>query len=78
MRQQEKRRILATICLIGVLCIMLVCVSAFAAEIRHENNNLISANTALQGEVDTLDVQIKTKTGIDFIETYATTKLGMV
>lgn len=56
----------------------MVVLTAYAAELRCENNDLISANKALQGEVDTLDVKIKTATNVDHIEKVAKSKLGMV
>ena len=74
----EKKRILITIVIIGILCIATVLAGAFAAEIKAENNTLTKANTALQGEVDTLSVQIKTSNSIDHIEDVAINQLGMV
>ena len=57
---------------------MMVVLTAFAAQIRHENNELETKNEALQGEVDTLSVKIKSANSIDHIEKVATKKLGMV
>ena len=78
MKSLDKRRILTSAILVGVICIMMVVLSAYSAELRCENNDLIAANEALQGEIDTLNVKIKSVNNIDHIEKTATTKLGMV
>lgn len=78
MRNEGKRRILTGVVLIGLICVIMVVVSAYSAELRVENNRLISANEALQGEIDTLSVKIKSANNIEHIEQVATGKLGMV
>ena len=77
-KAQDKKRIILTILLVGMICIMMVVLTAFAAQLRHENNELETKNEALQGEVDTLSVKIKSANSIDHIEKVATKKLGMV
>ena len=74
----DKRRILTSAIIIGIICILMVVFSAYSAELRCENNVLIAENEALQGEIDTLNVKIKSVNNIDHIEKTATTKLGMV
>ena len=78
MKSLEKRRLLTSAIMIGIVCIIMVVLSAYSAELRCENNRLIAENEALQGEIDTLDVKIKSVNNIDHIEKTATTKLGMV
>ncbi len=78
MKTQEKKRILGGAIVIGLICIMMVVFAAYGAELRCENNDLMAANEALQGEIDTLNVKIKSANNIDHIETVATKKLGMV
>ena len=74
----DKKRILMGILVIGFLCILLVIMTAYAAEIRCENNDLISGNEALQSEVETLQIKIKTESNIEYIEKVAKERLGMV
>ena len=74
----DKRGILTSAIIIGIICILMVVFSAYSAELRCENNVLIAENEALQGEIDTLNVKIKSVNNIDQIEKTATTKLGMV
>lgn len=78
MKNQEKKRILGGTIIIGLICIMMVVFAAYGAELRCENNELMAANEALQGEIDTLSVKIKSANNIDHIEYVATKKLGMV
>ena len=78
MKNQEKKRILTGAILIGLICIMMVVLAAYGAELRCENNELMSANEALQGEIDTLSVKIKSANNIEHIENVASNKLGMV
>jgi len=78
MKNQEKKRIIGGAFIIGLICIMMVVFAAYGAELRCENNDLMAANEALQGEIDTLNIKIKSANNIDHIEKVATGKLGMV
>ena len=66
------------IMLIGFICIAMVVMTAYAAELRCENNALIAKNKVLQGEVDTLGIKINTANNIEQIEKVAKEKLGMI
>ena len=72
MKKQDKKRILTGAAVIGLICIIMVVVTAYAAELKVENNE------TLQGEIDTLNVKIKSANNIEHIEKIATGKLGMV
>lgn len=78
MKSLDKKRILLSAIMIGIVCILMVVFTAYSAELRCENNALIAENEALQGEIDTLNVKIKSANNIDHIEEVATKKLGMV
>lgn len=78
MKATDKKRILTVIFLIGFICITMVIMTAYAAELRCENNALISSNEALQSEVETLQIRIKTESNIEYIEHVAKDRLGMV
>jgi cell division protein FtsL len=78
MRNQDKRKILFGMVKIGFICIIMVVITAYAAELRCENNELITANETLQGEIETLDIKIKSANNIEYIEKVATEELGMV
>ena len=78
MRAQGNKRILLGLVVVGIISIFIVVLSAYSAELKMENNKLASANEALQGEIDTLNVKIKSANNVEHIEYIATTKLGMV
>lgn len=78
MTNQDKKRILKGAVLIGIICIIMVVVTAYSAELKCENNELLTSNEAIQGEIDTLNVEIKSANNIEYIEKMATEKLGMV
>ena len=67
-----------SIVLVGMICILLVVLSAYSAELKMTNNQLDQNNRILQDEIDTLDVKIKAANSLEHIETVATSKLGMV
>ena len=61
-----------SIVLVGMICIFLVVLSAYSAELKMTNNQLDQNNRILQ------DVKIKAANSLEHIETVATSKLGMV
>ena len=78
MKIEEKKRVLTGAIIVGLICIIMVVLVAYGAELRCKNNELLAANETLQGEIDTLNIKIKSANNIDHIEEVATTKLGMV
>ena len=78
MTLQDRRRIMFVIFFIGFVCITVVVMSALSAELRHENNLLINENEELSGEVETINVKIKSVNSVEHIEKVAREDLGMV
>ncbi len=78
MSKTDKRRVILTIVLAGLIFVVMVVMTAYAAELRCENNELIAKNKTLQGEVDTLGVKIKASNNVAHIEKQAKRRLGMV
>ena len=78
MKACNKRKVILNMLAGGILCIVLVVLTAYSAELKCDNNGLINENEALQGEIDTLKIKIKSANNIEHIEAYATEKLGMV
>ena len=74
----SQRRVLFNIVFIGLICVFIVVLTAYATELRVDNNRLISNINTLQGEVDTLNVRIKQANNIEHIEQVAVQRLGMV
>ena len=78
MLAKSEKRILYSIVLVGLICVFIVVLTAYATELRVHNNNLISNINLLQGEIDTLNVRIKEANNIQHIERVAVQQLGMV
>jgi cell division protein FtsL len=77
MKTREKNRVIFAIMAIGVVMILLVMITAYAAELRHENNQLLTKNSEISGEAETLSAEIKSSGSISHIEGAATKKYGM-
>ena len=78
MAYNAQKRALFNIFFIGIICVFIVVLTAYATELRVDNNKLIEDINVLQGEVDTLNVRIKQANNIEHIERVAVQQLGMV
>ena len=61
----------------GVIMIMLIIVTAYAANIRYDINSMIKENNALEGEIENLQAQMYTTNNINYVENKAVSELGM-
>ena len=61
----------------GVIMIMLIIVTAYAANIRYDINSMIKENNTLMGEIENLQAQMYTTNNINYVENKATSELGM-
>ena len=52
----DKKKIIFTIILAGIVCIFMVVIAAYSAQLRCENNDLIKANDTLPVSYTHLDV----------------------
>lgn len=77
MSARDKRRLVISILLIGFICVGMVVMRAWAAEIRCENNNLNELNEQLASDIDTLGVKISSANSTGTIEQIAKDRLGM-
>ena len=75
---KDKRNILLIMLIVGILFAGIIVAGAYAASINYQNNALIQSNTALQGEVESLQIEIKGANNIANIEKKATKELGMI
>ncbi|MCI8648041.1 MAG: hypothetical protein HFE76_14905 [Firmicutes bacterium] len=75
---KDKLRILVFTLVLGVLCIGLIVTTAYAASIKYDTNQLIKENSALEAEIENLNVEIYSVNNIEAIEQKATKKQGMV
>ena len=69
---------LKLVLLAGLACLVLVLMSAYAANLRRLNDDLSSQNAYLQAEIDSLEIKIGNSTNVNKIESIATKELGMI
>ncbi|MBK5253465.1 MAG: hypothetical protein JJE03_03215 [Peptostreptococcaceae bacterium] len=74
----EKSKAIINIILTGLVCIAIVLLSAYSADLKNANNNLAKENVYVQSEIDSLNIRIGEASKIDYIENIASTELGMV
>jgi len=74
----DKVKIIALILCVGVLCIGLIISTAYVANVRHEINTINRQSATLQGQIQNLNVEIKSAANIRAIEERATNELGMI
>lgn len=75
---KDKFRLLLLTVFAGALCIGLIITTAYAATIKYEINATIRENNTIIGEIENLNVKIKSATSIQTIEEKAINELGMV
>ena len=75
---RDKARLLFLTMIAGFLCVLLVISTAYAAGVKYEINKIIKENNELQGEIENLNVKIKSAVSISTVEQRAQNELGMV
>lgn len=76
--KNDKRILLFTIILIGIIGLGLVVTTAYAANIKYQINETIKQNEMIRGEIENLKVKVNEATNIQTLEIKAQTELGMV
>jgi cell division protein FtsL len=74
----NKGKMIFSIVCVGVVLILIVLLSAYAADLRNINNKLVKENTYIQSEIDSLNIRIGEASKIEYIEDVAINELGMV
>lgn len=72
-----KKMAFSAVVVAGVIMIMLIIVTAYAANIRYDINSMIKENNTLMGEIENLQAQMYTTNNINYVENKATSELGM-
>lgn len=78
MLRNNKRILLLTIILIGIIGLGLVITTAYAANVKYQANATIKENDIIRGEIENLTVQVNEATNIQTLEVKAQIELGMV
>lgn len=75
---KEKGNILLVIAAIGICCIAIIFMQACASSINYSINALNQEINVLEGDIDNLNVQLNSCSGLDYVEDYAASQLGMI
>lgn len=75
---KDKARLFLLTIFAGLLGICLIISAAYCAQIQYDINGMLADADAVRGEIENLNVAIKSATNITIIEEKATNLLGMV
>ena len=75
---KDRARLLGLIVFAGILCVVLIITTAYAAGVKFEINNALRENQVIQGEIEHLNVKIKTEANLQSVEEKAVSQLGMI
>lgn len=75
---KDKARLLFLTLFAGLLCICLIITAAYSTQIKFNTNSLLAQSDVVQGEIENLNVAIKSANNVSIIEKKAINELGMV
>lgn len=75
---KDKIRLLVFTVFMGLLCVCLIVTTAFAAQIKLNTNTILAETSIVRGEIENLNVAIKSANNISVIEEKAMKELGMI
>lgn len=73
-----KKMAFSTVLAIGAAMIMLIIITAYAANLRYDINSMIKDNQATIGEIENLQVKLCSANNVDYIEGKAVGTMKMV
>lgn len=74
---KDKARLFLLTLFMGLLCITLIITAAYSAQVKYNINGLLAEADQVQGEIENLNVAIKSASNIASIEEKAVLQLGM-
>ncbi|MEA4922030.1 MAG: cell division protein FtsL [Eubacteriaceae bacterium] len=74
----DKKKLIILLLAAGLVCVGIIIAGAYAATVNYTNNQLRDSNAALQGEVESLQIEIQSANNLATIEKKATKEIGMV
>jgi cell division protein FtsL len=75
---KDKIRLIFLVFLTGCICIGLIVSAAYSAQVKFNTNRIIAQAASVQGEIENLNVAIKSSNNIAVVEERAIVELGMV
>lgn len=73
-----KKMAFSTVLAIGAAMIMLIIITAYAANLRYDINSMIKDNQAVMGEIENLQVKLCSANNVDYIEGKAVGTMKMI
>lgn len=74
----NKKQMIFWLLVVGTICVAIIIMNAFVADIAYNNNKIIKQNSVLQSEIETLTIDIQSSRNISNIEKNAVKKIGMI
>jgi len=78
MTVREKCQVMILALVLAVLSAGLIASTAYSAKIKYNINKLVKESVVIEGEIENLNVKIKSQSNIQIVEEKAKTQLGMV
>ncbi|MDD2216751.1 MAG: hypothetical protein PHE41_09360 [Eubacteriales bacterium] len=75
---KDKARLMLLTVFVGLICICLIISAAYSAQVKYDINRMLVQSDGVRGEIENLNVAIKSASGITVIEEKAKNQLGMV
>lgn len=75
---RDKAGLLGLILTVGIICIGLIIMTAYAATLKYDNNQIIMSNNELKVEIEELNKKVEVAKNIKSIEKKAVEDLGMI
>ncbi len=75
---KDKGRLMGLTVFVGLLCICLIIMAAYSAQVKYNINGIMADSDKVQGEIENLKVELNSASNITSIEQKAEARLGMV
>jgi len=75
---RDKSRLLGLTVFVGLICICLIVMAAYSAQVKYQLNGILADTDKVSGEIENLRVELNSVSNITSIEKKAKTRLGMV
>lgn len=75
---KDRARLMLLTVFVGLLCFCLIISAAYSAQVKYNINGLLAQSDLIRGEIENLNVSLKSASSITIIEEKATSQLGMV
>ncbi len=78
MNSKDKSRLMGLTVFVGLVCICLIIMAAYTAQVKYNINGIMADSDKVKGEIENLRVELNSASNITSIEQKAEARLGMV